>query len=387
MNEGSNADLQYAVDQNNAPPPSPPSDLSPDPIQRTPGSPDANGSSEFEYDGSTRKETHSAWSAAKKLAFNRKRRGQEADGSDPGDAAVTAVQYIDGRSPDQEVSAAEAAKDLSAYRQQTAQKLLEELTGQAAQPQPEAVPTPEPPQTFSPEQLELASHRQQAQQHLQHAQQVSGDYQNLLQAGIAHLTGQGMAEFADIRTQADLTALAEKDPARFSRLMQADQQIRAVQGELARIRQGQAEAYGHAYRQFAEQHDAAVEKLVPELAPGADPKAKMLLQQTAADLLKEVGYSDHELRHAWQNGGQFMLRDARAQKIIADAAKWRLSQAKLKEALKAPYPEVQRPGVRMPESSYSDQLIQGHSKALSSSGNLRDAVALRRAQYAQRRSG
>jgi hypothetical protein len=385
-NEGSQADLDYALSQTaGAPPPPPPADLAPDPIQQTPGQPDANGSTEFEYDGSSRRETHSAWSAAKEVAFNRKRRGQEGDGSvlEP----IVAVQYQDGRPLDQEVSAKEAASDLSAYRREQAQRLLTELTGEAPA-QPEAAPTPQPEQpTFSSEQLEMAEQRQQTAQQWQAAQQASGDYQNLLTAGIASLMGQGLQEFADIKTQAVLAALAEKDPARFSRLMQADQQIRAVQGELARIRTQQAEAYTRAYQQFAEQHDAATEKLIPELAPGADPRAKVLLQQTAADLLKEVGYSDHELRHAWQNGGQFMLRDARAQKIIADAARWRISQAKAKEALRMPVPQVVRPGVRQLQSSYDDQQIHQANKQLDDSGKLMDAVRMRRLVYQQRRQG
>jgi hypothetical protein len=83
----------------------------------------------------------------------------------------------------------------------------------------------------------------------------------------------------------------------------------------------------------------------------------------------------------------FYLRDARAQKIIADASRWRIAQARLKAAIKAPHPEVQRPGVRQNPTNYSDQLIGAASKQLSSSGKLRDAVALRRAVYARRRNG
>jgi hypothetical protein len=233
----------------------------------------------------------------------------------------------------------------------------------------------------------MASQRQQAQQHLQHAQQVSGDYDNLLQAGIASLTGQAFAEFQDIRTQQDLTALAQNDPARFARFQELDGKVRQVQGELTRIRTQQAENYLNAYQQWALQSDEATEKLVPELGPTADPRAKMLLQQTAADLLKEVGYSDHELRHAWQNGGQFYLRDARAQKIIADAARFRISQQRAKEAIKAPLPPVQRPGVAQNPTSYSDQMIQAARQELNKSGSIKAATALRRAQYAARRNG
>jgi hypothetical protein len=354
--EGSAADLQYALDQlASAPPPAPPADTSPDPVTPANGNgrADANGNwtgeAWEEYDGSKPLPQHNAWTAAKELAHSRRRRDLEGDGSAP--KPIVAVQYQDGRAPDAELTAAEAAKDLSAYRQQTAQQLLAELTGEQSTPQPEAAPTPEPSPQYSPEQLEQAAQRQQAEQHTQAAWQASNDYQNLLSAGIAQLMGQGQ-EFADVKAlanqvgeQAALAQLAEHDPARFARFQQLDGQVRQVQQELANIRTQQAQAYSQAYEKFAREHDAATEKLIPELAPGADPRAKVLLQQTAADLLKEVGYSDQELRHAWQAGGQFMLRDARAQKIIADAARWRISQARAKEAIRAPHPEVQRPGV------------------------------------------
>jgi hypothetical protein len=132
--EGSAQDLQYAMDQvANVPPPAPPADVSPDPVTpASSGKPDANGwTGELwqEYDGSKPLPEHSVHSAAKELAAIRRRRGQEGDGSTP--ERIDPVRYIDGRPLDQEVSAAEAAKDLSAYRQQKAAQLLQELTGEA----------------------------------------------------------------------------------------------------------------------------------------------------------------------------------------------------------------------------------------------------------------
>jgi hypothetical protein len=396
--EGSASDVQYAMDQlaANAPPPSAPSDASPDPI--TPasnGKPDANGwtGEVWEtYDGSKPLREHNAWTAARELAHSRRQRDLEGDGSTP--KPITEVRYQDGRPLDQEVSAAEAAKDLSAYRQQTAQRLLADLGVEQPAPQPEAAPTPQPEQsTFSPEQLEAASQRQQAEQYTQAAWRASGDYQNLLQAGIENLLGQA-GEFNDVKAlanqvgeQAALRQLAEQDPARFARFQELDGKFRQVQNELANIRTQQAEAYTASFQQFAEEQDKLAEAAIPELRATADPRARAAIQQGALDILLEAGMSKRDIEYAWSRGGMFQLRSAAAQRVLADAAKWRLSNAKAREALKAPHPEVQRPGVRMPESSYSDQQIESQRKALNSSGSLRDAVALRRAQYAQRRNG
>jgi hypothetical protein len=393
-NEGTDADLAAAMAQlDSMPPPAPPADV--DPV--TPASSDAKPDADFEYDGSTRRETHSAWSAAKELSHTRRKRGQEADGADPAINFVDPLRYQ--REPEGELTTEQAAKDLSEYRRQSAQQLLQEITGEQAQPQPEAVPAPEPepPPQYSPEQLEMAAQRQATAESWQAAASASQDYQTLLQAQLAQMLGVGQ-EFNDVKQlanqigeQAALEKLAQTDPQRFAKFMEVDTRFRQAQAELQRIRQQQAEAHSQAYaqnyRRFAEQHDKAVEQIIPEMAPGADPRARMALQQGAMDLLKEAGYSNEELHQAWTGGGTFYLRDARAQKIIADAVRYRLGQQKMKEAVKAPHPEVQRPGVRQPQSTYSDQTIASHNKALSSSGNLRDAVALRRAQYAQRRNG
>jgi hypothetical protein len=384
--EGSQADLDFALSQTaGAPPtpPAPPSDASPDPIQPTPGTPDPNGWLE-PYDGSTRREEHTPHSAARELAFARRKRGLEADGSVP--EKITTVQYQDGRPFDQEVSAAEAARDLSAYRQATAAKLLEELTGQQPAPQPEATPAPQPelPQ-YSQAELEIAANRQQAQEQAQHAASAAQNYDALLQAQLHQMLGVAAGEFADLKTEADVQRLAQSDPQKFARFMDVDQRFRAVQAELGRIRQQQAETYAANYRQYAQQHDAEVERHIPELA---DPKTRAVIQQAARDVLREVGFTDDELSNNWQHGNSaVLLRDHRVQRVVADAARYRLGQQRAKEALKMPVPEVVRPGVRGPQVTYHDQMIQAANKELSSTGSLRSATALRRAQYAQRRNG
>src|SRR6516165_4985251 len=120
--EGSAQDLQFALDQSaGGMPPSPSADLAPDPIQQIPVTPDANGwtGESWEYDGSQRKVEHSPHSTAKELAYTRQKR-REAAGGDDSDPAqfVDQPQYIDGRPPEQEVSAKEAAADLTRYRKE-----------------------------------------------------------------------------------------------------------------------------------------------------------------------------------------------------------------------------------------------------------------------------
>jgi hypothetical protein len=391
QNEGSEADLAAAMAQlDSMPPPSPPVDVADQPMQKS-----ADREAWREYSGEPQ-DVHSVHSAARFLATERKKRGQEPDGSTP--EPIVAVRYQDGRPPDQEVSAQEAARDLSAYRRETAQQLLEEITGQATAPQPEPaapMPEPEPPPQYSQAELEQAAMRQQTAESWQHAATTAQNYDVLLQAQLQSMLGVGQQEFADVKQLADqigeqaaVAQLAQKDPARFARFQDADQKFRAAQVELGRIRQTQQEQYAANYRQYGEREDAAAEKAIPELGPTADPRARQAIQQATRDTLLDAGFTNEELLQNWTHGNSaVMLRDHRVQRVIADAARWRLSQAKLKEALKQPYPAVQRPGVRQSQGSYSDQTIASHDRALSSSGNIRDAVALRRAVYAQRRQG
>jgi hypothetical protein len=109
--EGSASDLQYALDQlNNAPPPPPSADEPISPTAPPSGTPDPD----FEYDGSSRREAHTAHSAARELSFARRRRGQEADGADPRINFVDPLRYQ--REPEGELTAAQAARDLGDYR-------------------------------------------------------------------------------------------------------------------------------------------------------------------------------------------------------------------------------------------------------------------------------
>jgi hypothetical protein len=393
--EGSQADLDFALAQleTNMTPPAPPSTdgMGADPVQQQP----VNSEPWQEYTpGDPRPSDLSVHHAARELAHLRRKRGEQGDGT-PANEFTDRLHYAD----DREVTAQEAAKDISEYRRlsrEQAQKLLEEVSGQpAAQPEPAPEPVLEQPQ-HSQAELEQAALRQQTTEQWQAASNASADYQTLLQAQLQQLLGVSAGEFADLKKlsdevgeQAALERLAQTNPQRFAKFMEVDTRFRQAQAELQRIRQQQAEAHSQAYaqnyRRFAEQHDKAAEQLIPEMAPNGDPRARMALQQGAMDLLKEAGYSNEELHQAWTGGGTFYLRDARAQKIIADAVRYRLGQQRMKEAIAQPHPPAQRPGVRMPQSSYSDQSIAAANKQLSLSGNIRDATRLRQLQYAQRR--
>ena len=61
-------------------------------------------------------------------------------------------------------------------------------------------------------------------------------------------------------------------------------------------------------------------------------------------MLTDIGLTEPELRALWNGEAKLDLRDARAQRVLADAARWREAQAKARVAPKVPLPPVMRPG-------------------------------------------
>jgi hypothetical protein len=210
-------------------------------------------------------------------------------------------------------------------------------------------------------------------------------YTMALTEAVGLLQGQTDRAFADIKTVADAQNLQVRDPARFAILQQRLATAAAIHQEAQRVaeqrRAQSAQEYQRQHETWAKDQDKALGQFVPELADGADPEVQRPLQQAALEALKNAGFTDDELHAAWAKGRPFLLRDTRAQRIIADAAKWRMAQARTKElsAHKKQAPPVQRPGIsRASEIDHSQ--IEHLEETLQRSGRVDDAVALLQAR-------
>jgi hypothetical protein len=173
-----------------------------------------------QYDGEYRESHPDAHSAAKEWG-RRRREIAEATG-EPTEPIIDELKYIDGRAPDAEVSAKQAADDINTYRAQKAAQLLQEMAGEAPEQQQAAAEQqqPEQPAAVTPQQIaeefhakaspqlkaaiehEIAAIHQQTSQQWQAAENAKENYLTAINALAANAQGINVAEFGDIRTHA-----------------------------------------------------------------------------------------------------------------------------------------------------------------------------------------
>src|SRR5262249_24046145 len=119
---------------------------------------------------------------------------------------------------------------------------------------------------------------------------------------------------------------------RTSQLYQAHQQAAAQ--EQANLQQQQA--------LWVKAQDSAYEAAVK----GDTPEMKTKLAKEAIDMLKEYGASADEIRPAWNSPG--LLRSAVGQRVLRDAAAYRMAKREGAKKVDRSAPPVMRPGVSQP---------------------------------------
>jgi hypothetical protein len=153
------------------------------------------------------------------------------------------LRWQDGRDPDTPITLQEAARDLSTYRKEQKERLLQEVQAQWDQfqgqeqgltAQPEKTPETEPQQPQESPEEQWAKYvdalppegKLQVQaaveysQKAQAAEQIADTYTMALTEAVGLLQGQTDRAFADIKTVADAQNLQVRDPARFAILQQ-----------------------------------------------------------------------------------------------------------------------------------------------------------------------
>jgi hypothetical protein len=214
----------------------------------------------------------------------------------------------------------------------------------------------------------------------QEADKARTHYEQALPMLVAELQAQHQGEFADIQSIADLEKLAREDWPRYVLWDAQQKKIAAIQQQAQLAHQRQAQERAQRWSSFMAEQDALFAEKAPELA---DADAKSKAANSAAEMLKELGFSNEELGKLWTGQADISLRDHRLQLLIRDGVRYREAQAKAKASQQRPVPQVQRPGSAPARGADADERVKTLDDRLNQSGTLRDAAAL----LAARRAG
>jgi hypothetical protein len=159
-----------------------------------------------------------------------------------------------------------------------------------------------------------------------------------------------LRQFPEAANKAAVEELSRTNPARAQQLAQAvtkttqainqwmvagaratAERERAA-SDLAVIQNAQVRAAWHRYK---DAEDAKIAQIIP-----TDPHQASVLRTGVRKMLNEIGFGEDELNAAWDGRAGFSVRDARAQRLILDAYRYRAAQAKAKNVTKAGLPPV-----------------------------------------------
>ena len=169
-------------------------------------------------------------------------------------------------------------------------------------------------------------------------------------------------EFADIKTQADVTRLARDDWPRYCQYDARQKEIQQLSALHQEAQQRQWQEQVNQWSHFASQEDQTFATKYPDAAT---------LKEDAVGYLRSAGFSDKEIQAHWNSPA---WRDHRMQGVMRDAVLYQKAQKARAEAVKKPVPPVQRPGVAQNRPAPNAEEI----KTLESmpSLNLRQAARL-----------
>jgi hypothetical protein len=213
---------------------------------------------------------------------------------------------------------------------------------------------------------QAAKHRKAAEsrRRAQEAERLA--YEQQLGAIVQGMQQQLGADFADVRTPADLVALAQKDPARYAvlrarqdALQQAQMQHQQIQAQMAEQQYAQLEAY-------AQREKAALIEKRPDLK---DKAKRTRFARELKDYAVSVGYTPEQFDGNLSHVNLLVLEKA----MLYDRARKARAEAEVR-----PVPRVQTPGTSVTRSERANDSRASKLKKLERTGRIEDAIGLLR---------
>ncbi len=176
-----------------------------------------------------------------------------------------------------------------------------------------------------------------------------------------------------------LAQLAQQDPAKLARIqaiVAGSEQLRARQDE---ERRRAADDQRRHFQSYARAEDDRLEGMLKDETTAVRQAVAQEIMASA----KASGIEPEELRRLFDS--EPLMRNATFQRMMYDAGKYRLMMKARDAVTSRPMPPVQRPGMAASPGERNQHDLRTLSARLSSSGDLKDAVALYQAKTAGRR--
>jgi hypothetical protein len=176
-----------------------------------------------------------------------------------------------------------------------------------------------------------------------------------------------------------LELISRQDPAKLARIQAMVAKTEQLVARREQESRHQAEIARQNFQRFADDEDARLETM---LKGEPENTQRAVLAEIMASA-KESGIEPAELNRLFNT--EPLMRNAIFQRMMYDAGKYRLMMKAKDAALARPVPPVQRPGMATMRSERERTDLRALSSKLSSSGDIKDAVALYRARTSSRR--
>jgi hypothetical protein len=216
------------------------------------------------------------------------------------------------------------------------------------------------------EALREATHRKLAERRQSAHEAERLAFQEHLNALVAGMQQQLAGEFGDVRTPADLVALAQKDPARYAVLRARQDALQQAQVEQQQIQTQMVEQQSARLHSYAQHEKAALLEKKPELK---DKATRDRFRRDLREYAASVGYAPEQFESNLSHVNLLVLEKAmlydRARRAKAEAEVW-------------PVPRVQQPGTAQTRGERAADHRATRLKRLERTGRIEDAAGLLR---------
>lgn len=210
---------------------------------------------------------------------------------------------------------------------------------------------------FTRGQQETAAERKAMQAKAQEAEQLRQQYEQQLPLVANAIQQAILTEFPDVKSMDDVQRLAREDWPRYVQWDAKQKQLAQWQSEAQAAQQRQKQEADAKMNDWRASQDQEFEQSISSVP---EPERAKLAKE-ARNALIEYGLNEDQIGDLWNNS---ILRSAPIQRMMADAARYRLAKSNAARPAVKSVPPVQRPGnaVRTPNRAIEGQIATLEAK-------------------------